>query len=107
MALDDLGLVPTLKKYLSKIEDYEKGTEIHFQSMDSEQRFQTNIEVSVFRLVQESVTNAIKHGNSKDIWVKIEWLRDILNIVVKDNGRFDKNEVRDKSFGLNWDARAN
>ena len=101
MALDDLGLVPTLRKYLSQIEDFNKGTEIHFQSAGSEQRFEANIEVAVFRLVQESVTNAIKHGQARSIWVKIEWLRDILNVVVKDNGKgFDKNEVRDKSFGL-------
>lgn len=101
MALDDLGLVPTLRKYLSQVEGFEKGTEIHFQSAGSEQRFDANIEVAVFRLIQESITNAIKHGQSSSIWVKIEWLRDILNIVVRDNGRgFDKNEVRDKSFGL-------
>ena len=57
--------------------------------------------MAVFRLVQESVTNAIKHGQARGIWVKIEWLRDILNVVVRDNGKgFDKNEVRDKSFGM-------
>ena len=33
--------------------------------------------------------------------MKIEWLRDIMNIIIKDNGKgFDKNEVKDKSFGL-------
>ena len=101
MALDDLGLIPTLKKYLSTIEEYEKGVEIHFQNSGQEQRFQTNFEVSVFRLVQESVSNALKHGKSKDIWVKTEWLRDIMNIIIKDNGQgFDQNEVKDKSFGL-------
>lgn len=101
MALDDLGLIPTLKKYLSKIEQFEKGTEIHFQNIGNEQRFSASIEVAVFRLVQESVTNAIKHGHSNSIWVKVEWLRDILNVVVKDNGQgFDENEVKDKSFGL-------
>jgi two-component system, NarL family, sensor histidine kinase DegS len=101
MALDDLGLIPTLRKYLSTIEEYEKGVEIHFQNSGQEQRFQTNFEVSVFRLVQESVSNALKHGKSKDIWVKTEWLRDIMNIIVKDNGQgFHQNEVKDKSFGL-------
>ncbi|KAA0966828.1 histidine kinase [Sporosarcina sp. ANT_H38] len=101
MALDDLGLIPTLRKYLSTIEEYEKGVEIHFQNSGQEQRFQTNFEVSVFRLVQESVSNALKHGKSKDIWVKTEWLRDIMNIIIKDNGQgFDQNEVKDKSFGL-------
>lgn len=101
MALDDLGLIPTLEKYLSTIEGLEKGTEIIFKSSGKEQRFHTNIEVAVFRLVQESVSNAIKHGQPNGIWVKVEWLNDILNIIVKDNGKgFDKNEVRDKSFGL-------
>ena len=101
MALDDLGLVPTLEKYLSSTENFERATEIHFSSIGQSLRLPTNIEISVFRLVQESVTNAIKHGNSKDVWVKIEWLRDILNIEVKDNGQgFELKEVRDKSFGL-------
>ena len=69
--------------------------------MGREQRFQSDFEVSVFRLVQESVSNALKHGNAKDIWVKIEWLRDIMNIIIKDNGQgFDQKEVKDKSFGL-------
>ena len=101
MALDDLGLIPTLKKYLSTIEEYEKGVDIHFQNIGQEQRFKTDFEVSVFRLVQESVSNALKHAKSKDVWVKTEWHHDIMNIIIKDNGQgFDQNEVRDKSFGL-------
>ena len=101
MALDDLGLVPTLKKYLSGPENFERKANIHFESIGQALRLPTNIEISVFRLVQESVTNAIKHGNSEDVWVKIEWFRDILNIEVKDNGQgFELKEVRDKSFGL-------
>lgn len=101
MALDDLGLVPTLKKYLSTIEEYGKGTTIHFQNNGQERRLDSNFEVSVFRLVQESVSNAMKHGESKDVWVKIEWLRDIMNIIIKDNGQgFDQSEVKEKSFGL-------
>lgn len=101
MALDDLGLIPTLKKYLANIEELEKTTVISFVNSGRPERFHTNIEVAVFRLVQESVTNAIKHGKSKDVWVKVEWLSDIMNIVVRDNGKgFDINEVRDKSFGL-------
>lgn len=101
MALDDLGLIPTLKKYLHKIEELEKNVEIIFQNSGQQRRFQTKIEVAVFRLVQESVSNAIKHGKPTSIWVKIEWLNDILNIVVKDNGKgFDQSEVQGKSFGL-------
>lgn len=101
MALDDLGIVPTLKKYLSTIMDYNKGLEIHFQSYSNEKRLPSDYEVSIFRLVQESVNNAIKHGDASEIWVKIEWLRKYVNILVKDNGKgFDKTSVKDQSFGI-------
>lgn len=101
MALDDLGLIPTLKKYISTIGEYEKGVKLHFQNYGDDQRLRSDFEVSIFRLVQECISNALKHGEAKDIWVKVEWLRDIMNISVKDDGKgFDKNEVRDKSFGI-------
>lgn len=101
MALDDLGIVPTLKKYLSTVTEYNPDVSIHFQSRSTEMRIPSNYEVSIFRLVQECVTNAMKHGKSKDIWVKLEWLKDAVNIVVKDDGiGFDPQIVKDHSFGI-------
>ncbi|MFS0688558.1 sensor histidine kinase [Sporosarcina sp. 179-K 8C2 HS] len=101
MALDDLGLIPTLRKYSSTVMEYEKGVTIHFMNNGTEKRLESNIEVAIFRLVQECITNALKHGKSRDVWVKVEWLRDTMNIVVKDNGvGFDPNQTKDKSFGI-------
>lgn len=101
MALDDLGIVPTLKKYLSTVTEYNPEVSIHFQSRSTEKRIPSNYEVSIFRLVQECVTNAMKHGKSKDIWVKLEWLKDAVNIVVKDDGiGFDTQIIKDHSFGI-------
>ncbi|WP_252502337.1 sensor histidine kinase [Sporosarcina sp. Marseille-Q4943] len=101
MALDDLGLIPTLRKYSSTVMEYEKGVTIHFMNNGTEKRFESNIEVAIFRLIQECITNALKHGKSRDVWVKVEWLRDTMNIVVKDNGvGFDPNQTKDKSFGI-------
>lgn len=101
MALDDLGLIPTLRKYSSTVMEYEKGITIHFMNNGTEKRFESSIEVAIFRLVQECISNALKHGNSRDVWVKVEWLRDTMNIVVKDNGKgFDTNQTKDKSFGI-------
>lgn len=101
MALDDLGLIPTLRKYSSTVMEYEKGITIHFMNNGTEKRFESSIEVAIFRLVQECISNALKHGNSRDVWVKVEWLRDTMNIVVKDNGEgFDLNQTKDKSFGI-------
>ncbi|BDH60781.1 signal transduction histidine-protein kinase/phosphatase DegS [Lysinibacillus sp. PLM2] len=102
MALDDLGIVPTLKKYLSTVMEYNPGVQVHFQALsNNEKRLPSDYEVSIFRLVQESVTNAIKHGNSREVWVKIEWLRNHINISVKDSGKgFDINIIKDQSFGI-------
>ncbi|WP_301109010.1 sensor histidine kinase [Sporosarcina sp.] len=101
MALDDLGLVPTLKKYLSTISEYEDPLIIHFQSNGSERRFDSNFEIGIFRMIQESVNNCIKHAKTDEIWVKIEWMHETVNILVKDKGcGFDTNEVKEKSFGL-------
>lgn len=101
MALDDLGITPTLKKYLSTVMEYNPGVDIQFMSYNNERRITPDYEVAIFRLVQECVNNAIKHGKSPLIHVKIEWLRDEINLVVKDNGKgFDTENVREGSFGI-------
>lgn len=101
MDLDDLGIVPALQKYLSTIDEFEREISLEFQSVGKEKRLYSNFEVAIFRLVQESVTNAIKHGAPTHIWVKLEWLKDMLNIIVRDDGvGFDVKEVKEKSFGL-------
>lgn len=101
MALDDLGIDPTLKKYLSTIMEYNPGVEIQFLSYNNERRIPSDYEVAVFRLVQESVNNALKHGKPNLIIVKLEWLCDEINVVVKDNGvGFDTECAREGSFGI-------
>jgi two-component system, NarL family, sensor histidine kinase DegS len=101
MALDDLGIGPTLKKYLSTIMEYNAGVDIQFVSYNNERRISSDYEVAIFRLVQESVNNALKHGKPKNIIVKFEWLRDEINVVVKDDGAgFDTEHIREGSFGL-------
>jgi len=101
MALDDLGIVPTLKKYLSTVMDYNDGVYIQFLSSGQERRISSGHEVAIFRLVQECVNNSLKHGNPKEINVKIEWARNDINIVVKDDGEgFDTENVREHSFGI-------
>lgn len=101
MALDDLGLVPTLVKYLDTIEEYNPGTDITFVSSGQEFRLPNAYETTIFRLVQESVTNALRHGKAKKIEVIIEWQEASVIITVEDDGAgFDKSMVKDQSFGL-------
>lgn len=100
MALDDLGLVPTLKKYLAKIKDnHEIQTE--FITLGIEKRLNQKYEIAIFRLVQEAVQNTIKHAEATTIKVKMEMDTEYLTVSVKDNGKgFDAANKKDNSFGL-------
>ncbi|WP_096156591.1 sensor histidine kinase [Bacillus sp. FJAT-45066] len=102
MALDDLGLIPTLKKYIVTIEEYHGGKpKIEFSLIGEEKRCESNLEVALFRLVQESVQNAIKHAKAKIIQVKCEMRKDSITVLIKDDGvGFDTNIKKDQSFGL-------
>ncbi|WP_316570625.1 sensor histidine kinase [Neobacillus sp. YIM B06451] len=101
MALDDLGLVPTLKKYLRTIEDYYKTVKITFFNLKEERRLPANYEVALFRLIQESVQNALKHAEATEIQVKLEISENAVTVVVKDDGKgFDPKKRKYNSFGI-------
>lgn len=100
MALDDLGLIPTLKKYLRTFEE-RHDILIHFQKFGQERRLPHQFEIAIFRLVQEAVNNAYKHGEATEIKVKIEIATSKVIIVIKDNGKgFDPSIKKEGSFGL-------
>lgn len=106
MALDDLGLIPTLRKYLNTIEEYDGKTKITFQCLgDTEsERIASQFEVALFRLAQEAVTNSLKHSEAEEISVKVEVTKDFVTLIIKDDGKgFDMKDVKtnkNKSFGL-------
>ncbi|WP_071460832.1 sensor histidine kinase [Bacillus massilinigeriensis] len=101
MALDDLGLVPTLKKYLQTTEEYHSQTKIVFSNMGHDRRLPTKYEVALFRLIQESVQNALKHAQATIIQVKLEVRNNVVMVVVKDDGKgFDIRKKCPESFGI-------
>ncbi|WP_121663644.1 sensor histidine kinase [Metabacillus litoralis] len=107
MALDDLGLIPTLRKYMDTIEEYNGKTKIHFQSIGEidGHRLPPRFEVALFRLAQEAVTNALKHSDANEIAVKVEVTCESITMIVKDDGKgFNIKEAKGnkdkKSFGL-------
>jgi two-component system, NarL family, sensor histidine kinase DegS len=101
MALDDLGLIPTLRKYLQTIEDYNREITVSFVHIGEEVRLPARMEVAVFRLVQESVQNALKHAEATEIQVRMEMNNNQLLVMVKDNGKgFDTTVKKENAFGL-------
>lgn len=105
MALDDLGLIPTLKKYLATVNEYNRSEsakpDIQFVNMGMDKRLPTKLEVALFRLIQESVQNALKHAGASVIQVKLEIKKEQVLAVVKDNGKgFVVSEKKSDSFGI-------
>ena len=100
MALDDLGLIPTIKKYVANNAEY-TNIDIEFISLGEEKRLEQEYEVTLFRVMQESLQNAIKHSESSKIIVKLEIGKKFLSLMVTDNGKgFDTAVKKDQSFGL-------
>lgn len=101
MALDDLGLVPTLRKYLLTIEEYHNHSKINFVNIGLEHRLPTKYEVALFRMIQESVQNALKHANACEIKVTLEITKTAITVLIMDNGAgFDTTQKKPESFGI-------
>ncbi|MGI6557808.1 MAG: sensor histidine kinase [Limnochordia bacterium] len=86
MALDDLGLVPALRRYLEDLRD-RLGLPVELVILGEEVRLDLNQEVTLFRLAQEAVNNARKHAQAKAIRVRLEFAPFAVTLVVEDDGR--------------------
>ncbi|WP_199616774.1 sensor histidine kinase [Paenibacillus alkalitolerans] len=90
MALDDLGLTPTIRK-LTK--DFEEKNRIRtkLDVKGKERRLNSGLEVALFRLVQESLSNIVKHAEASYVHVELTYGAETVSVVVQDNGvGFDK-----------------
>lgn len=101
MTLDDLGLVPTVKRILDTVKE-RSGIIPAIRVLGEERRLDSYVEVGIFRTIQEAVNNIEKHAEATVINLVIEFRRDILSVTIEDNGKgFDTAEnVGSESFGL-------
>ncbi|WP_132746709.1 sensor histidine kinase [Scopulibacillus darangshiensis] len=101
MTLDDLGLVPTLKKYLNRIEEQYPTVEVVFRHIGEEKRLPSRMEAALFRLAQEAVQNACKHANPSLVKVSMEFRDDRIHLLINDDGTgFDPGKKKENTFGL-------
>lgn len=92
--LDDFGLLPTL---LWHFEHYTAQTQVKINFKHSgleKRRFAPDVETSVYRLVQEALTNVARHANVREVTVRVWTKSEALSIEVEDEGRgFDLKSV--------------
>jgi two-component system sensor histidine kinase DegS len=100
MSLDDLGLVPALKRYVEQyINDH--GIYVEIIVVGKEYELPSPLVVAVFRVIQESMTNIRKYAKATEVLIKIEFLKNRINVVVRDNGcGFDVEKVMAEKSGI-------
>ncbi|MGH2567902.1 MAG: sensor histidine kinase, partial [Bacteroidota bacterium] len=85
--LDDFGLVTALKLLCKEFERSQKA-KVVFQTTDGLlNRYDSEIEIALFRIAQEALTNAVKHARASKISVQVLHIDKRLQLIVEDNGK--------------------
>lgn len=84
-SLDHLGLIPALQQY---IDDLNNRTNliVQFETMGVNMRVESEIETVLYRIVQEALTNVLKHAQATRVDVLIERLEEKLVTIIEDDG---------------------
>ncbi len=99
--LDAFGLNVALDALCS---DFAKRTDLTVQYEGVElPGLQTAVALSIYRLVQEALTNIAKHAEAQTVAVNLSYLEDGLHLIIRDDGRgfsLDSNGQQSKGIGL-------
>lgn len=85
MVLDDLGLIPALNRYAEKNKE-SYGVDVEIICTGKQRRLDSILEVALYRVIQESVQNAMKHAKATNVTIKLEIGKQNIVAVVTDNG---------------------
>ena len=93
MTLDDLGLVPTLRRYTTQLGE-KNSLEINLMIQNLDQRLPSHYEVTIFRFIQEALNNVIRHANAKQVRLLLDVTDNTLQLLIEDDGSgFHVNDV--------------
>jgi signal transduction histidine kinase len=99
-ALDDFGLVAALERLTASIGE-QTGIRIDFQPAITADRLPAEVETALYRIVQESLTNVVKHAKARNVSVLLARTDGAVKAVIEDDGGgFDPGERTGEGFGL-------
>jgi len=99
-ALDDFGLVPALERLAESFREG-SGVSVHVESRLGEDRLPGEVETAVYRIVQEALTNVLKHSGAEHVSILLARKNESVSIVIEDDGRgFHPGETGDSGLGL-------
>lgn len=101
MMLDDLGLVPTVRRYSDAFKE-QTSLEVNVTVTGNEKRLESYLEVMLFRAIQELLGNAARHSQATQVKVLLDVGDDRVRVSVEDNGKgFDPESIQQgTSLGL-------
>jgi signal transduction histidine kinase len=97
--LDDLGLVPALRSILDE-RARRASIEVHFSPRDVPESLDTEIQTTFFRIVQEAITNVMRHAKATRIDVDLHRENGKLRLLIRDNGVGFDTKSRTAGLGL-------
>ena len=98
-ALDDFGLVPALER-LAETWGGQTGIEVDFAARLGDEQLSSEIATALYRIVQESLTNIVKHARARHVSVLLTRKNGAVVAVIEDDGRgFDPTAASD-GFGI-------
>jgi len=107
-ALDELGPEPAVRALAERVRT-QSGLEIELESQlayeqgRASQRHSPDIEVAIYRIVQEALTNVVKHAGARHVWISITDPEDDdgpVCVEVRDDGHGFESARADGGFGL-------
>ena len=99
-ALDDFGLVPALERLVQTFSE-SSGITTHLEAQLGRERLPADVETTIYRIVQEALTNVVKHAEAKNVSILLVKRGASVTAVVEDDGLgFDTGNVRDDNLGL-------
>ena len=99
-ALDDFGLVAALERLSASFSD-QTGIEIDFETALGDERLPAEVETALYRIVQESLTNVVKHARARRISILLARRNGAIKAVIEDDGQgFDPAASPSAGFGL-------
>jgi two-component system sensor histidine kinase DegS len=100
MMLDDLGLTPTLNRYVEAFKE-QSGLDVRLTITGLDQRLEPYLEVMIFRAIQELLGNASRHSQANQIKVQVDSSDVDVRVSVEDNGKgFDANMGLEHGMGI-------
>jgi signal transduction histidine kinase len=84
--LDDFGLAAAIRLYVDRFAK-QTGIAVTLNCPDNVGRWQQHIEATVFRVMQEALTNVVKHSGASMVQLRLHKASDSLVLSIEDNGR--------------------